>query len=64
MKLCGSCRGTGIVNSYEVCSSCDGEGIDTKASFTVGRVQRRIKAEVEIEEKKIKFDKKNAIRSV
>jgi DnaJ-class molecular chaperone len=63
MKLCSSCTGKGIVN-FEICGRCGGEGVDNMATFTVGKVNRRKNAEFEIEEKKIKFDKKNAIRSV
>lgn len=62
MKLCGVCRGEGSVN-YEVCVACDGEGLDSSSTFTVGKVQRRKSAEFEVEQKKIKFDKKNASRS-
>lgn len=63
MKICGTCKGTGEVN-YEICERCGGEGLDGTASFTVGKVQRRAKAEYEVQEKKIKFDKKNASRLI
>ncbi|EJW13933.1 hypothetical protein M5X02_20305 [Paenibacillus alvei] len=63
MKLCGVCKGEGYVN-FEVCETCDGEGIDNRGTFTVGKIQRRRSAEYEVEQKKIKFDKKNASRSL
>ncbi|MCY9757684.1 hypothetical protein M5X00_26000 [Paenibacillus alvei] len=63
MKLCEVCKGEGYVN-FEVCETCDGEGIDNRGTFTVGKIQRRRSAEYEVEQKKIKFDKKNASRSL
>lgn len=63
MKLCGACKGEGSVN-FEICDVCDGEGIDNRGTFTLDKVQRRRSAEFEVEQKKIKFDKKNATRSV
>lgn len=63
MKICNACRGTGEVN-YEICSHCDGEGVDQTSTFTVGKVRRSKKAEFEVTEKKIKFDKKNAQRLI
>jgi DnaJ-class molecular chaperone len=65
MKLCSSCNGKGIIN-FEVCDHCDGEGIDPNSTFTVGRANRRKTSvlEFEREEKKVKFDKKNASRNV
>ncbi|OME54093.1 hypothetical protein BSK59_16055 [Paenibacillus odorifer] len=71
MKLCGTCKGTGEIEvalkhsfAIEICNTCDGEGIDGHATFTVGKVQRRKSAEHEVEQKHIKFDKKNASRSL
>lgn len=63
MKLCRACGGEGFVN-FEVCVACDGEGLDSHSAFTVGKNQRRKSSEFEVEQKKIKFDKKNASRSV
>lgn len=63
MKLCGACKGEGVV-SFEICESCDGEGFDNRGTFTVGKIQRRKSAEHEVEQKHIKFDKKNASRSL
>ncbi|TVX85986.1 hypothetical protein [Paenibacillus agilis] len=63
MKLCGTCKGEGSIN-FEICRACDGEGVYNRGTFTVGKVQRRRSAEFEVEQKKIKFDKKNANRSV
>lgn len=62
MRVCGACKGTGVVK-YDICDACDGEGIDGGSTFTVGKIQHRKSAEFEVEQKKIKFDKKNASRS-
>lgn len=63
MKLCGACKGKGVIN-FNVCEVCGGEGIDVNSTFTIGKIQRRRSSEQEIEPKRIKFDKKNASRSV
>lgn len=66
MKICGACKGSGIVTlafGQDICEVCDGEGVDNNSTFTVGKIQRRKSAEFEVEQKKIKFDKKNASRS-
>ncbi|WP_090739399.1 hypothetical protein [Paenibacillus sp. Mc5Re-14] len=62
MKICGVCKGSGALNQ-DICEACDGEGIDSNSTFAVGKVQRRKSAEFEVEQKKVKFDKKNASRS-
>lgn len=67
MKLCGACQGKGEVN-YEVCDVCGGEGLDTMATFQVGKISRRKQSEFKREhedlqeKKKHKIDKKNATR--
>lgn len=63
MKLCGACKGSGEVN-YDICVRCDGEGIEQKTTFTVDKIRRHKSNEFEVNEKRIKFDKKNAQRSI
>lgn len=67
MKLCGTCKGSGEVDYYgiiDVCDECDGEGVANGSTYTVEKIQRRKHTDTEVEQKKVKFDKKNASRSV
>ena len=66
MKLCSACKGTGfdVGDSSHLCHSCDGEGIISQTTFTVGKIGRRKELDYTEHQKskKQKFDKKNAVR--
>lgn len=64
MKLCNICQGTGFNADDDICSNCDGEGIVSKTTFTVGKISRRkeLGYQEHQKSKKVKFDKKNAVR--
>jgi len=63
MKLCNTCGGLGEAHG-DICPDCDGEGVNNAGTFTVGRVRRSKTVDMEIEERKIKIDKKNARRTI